>query len=149
MKPLYQYLNESMNRDASVANLKNFGFEPDAKGLICTKDGHEYDIYISGMPENGKCIMIPFTTLSVLSTNKRRRGIVFMDENTAHQDEVYAIDDIITIKDWVFDNLGNVKFMWNSTLQEVKRYGFGPGLDYITIEVSALAKQDFCKVIKK
>lgn len=145
MKPLQQYLNESVNRNASVANLKNFGFEPDKRGLTCTKDGVEYDIYIGGMPENGKCIMIPFTTISVYEDY----GIVFMDENTAHQDEVYAIADRKAFKEWVGDNMGNVNFMWNSTPQEVRRYGMGQGFDCVTIEVSELAKQKFCEVIKK
>lgn len=125
--------------------------------MTCTKDGQTYDIHINYMPKNGKCVIILFTALSVVHQDW---GIVFMDEDPAHQDEVYAITDRRVFKEWVADNLGNAKFIWNSTPDEIRRWAQNsasdapkryvkPGLDYVTIKVSELAKHHFCEVITK
>ena len=133
-------------RDAAVANLKNFGFEPDDRGLTCTKDGKTYDICVHAMPFKDKCVIVDY---EMLTRGNRNWGIVFMNKLTDYQDKVYVITNRRTFKEWVDENLGKVKFMWNSKPNEAKLYRGNMNFFGVTIEVSELKKQPFCEVITK
>ena len=151
MKTLQEYLNESLvmesdkARDAAVANLNNFGFEPDNNGLTCTKGGKTYDIYVHAMPFKDKCIILDYMALN----HHKDWGMVFMNKLTDYQDKVYVITDRDALKEWVDENLGKAKFMWNSRPNEARLYGSNMNFFGVTIEVSELEKQSFCEVIKK
>ena len=150
MKTLQEFLNESIvaenvnkDREACLNVLATkFGIKTDQYGV--TDDG--CNVFAYKFPGKDKCIIVDYMMLSL---PRGAKGFIFMNANPNSQDKIWKIHDVPAFKEWVDENLGKAKFMWNSTPSESRLYGQMLNFYGVTIEVSELEKQSFCDVIKK
>lgn len=150
MKSLTQYLNESLNealsprdraaRKQTIENISaKLGLEVDEWGITSTG----YRFFVHKMPFKDKCIIVNYEDL----TDRRTKGLIFVNALTDYQDKVWIIHDVPAFKQWIDDGLnGGVKYIWNSKPDEARLYGGNFNFFGVTVEVKELEKQPFCEV---